>query len=316
ITPAIQIEKTAISWNRFWANSQPEFKTETNIANLTISASFDNSQSNNLKSFALYNDKSVVLYAKNSSSNFMQSQFNPLTNHFYSNSPQDFGNTLAFKQALTPDLSIFSALQEQETPILVGVNETLSLAKKQSFGLHYQLTPHLSLNFASQIQDEQDSLMGITGTGTFSFGKNNTSQINTLALQYTNNGTHFFGELLNGKLLESNQSNGSYIDVNKVELGQLKFGLMREVGTHSSWGVQAYNYNTLLHSDINLTIPTGLSANNQLETQNVNFKQKSGLDPDTIELFVNLTAKQAQLQFNAIHNPDDSGVGVTFSKTF
>lgn len=317
ITPAIQIDKTPISWNRFWANAQSGVNTKTNIADLTISANFDYNQANSLKKIALYNDTSSVLYAQNSSANFIQSQFSPLTNHFYSNNQRDFGNTFAFKQALTPTLSIFSSLQEKETPTLVGINENKSLAKTQSVGLNYLVTPHISLNLASQLRDEQDSLMGIQGSGAFSFGKSNVSQINTLALQYSHNGTHIFGQIQNGQLLESHLSNGSYINVKNAELGQLKLGIMRELGINTSWGLQTYNYNTLLQSNINLTLPTGMSADGAVESQTVSFKQKSSLNPDTIELFVHLkTSKQSQLQLNAINNPDDSGVGIGLYQTF
>ncbi|WP_157832377.1 S8 family serine peptidase [Thiomicrorhabdus sp. Kp2] len=317
ITPAIQIEKTPISWNRFWANSQPGLNTETNFANLTISANFDYHKANSLKNFALYNDKSSILYAQNSSSNFIQSQFAPLTKHFYANNQQDFGNTFAFTQALTANLSIFSSLQEKETPTRVGINETKSLAKLQSVGLNYQVTPHIALNLTSQLRDEQDSLLGMQGSGAFSFGESNLSQINTFALQYSHNGMHIFGQIQNGQLLESNLSNGSYINVKNAELGQLKLGIMRAVGNNSSWGLQTYNYNTLLHSDINLTLPTGMSADGTVESQTVSFKQKRNLNPDTIELFVHLkTSKQSQLQLNAINNPDDSGVGISLYQTF
>ena len=317
ITPAIQIEKTPIEWNRYWANAQPGLTTQAEVAKFTVSAGFDYNNENNLKNLKISDDQLAIQYARNSSNGFVESQFTPLSQNFYSNNLNDFGNSLAIMQNITPGLFVYSAVQEQQTPTLKGVQNNHTFAKLQSVGVNYHLTPSFAINVSSQLREEQDALMGIQGTGTFSFGDKNLSQMNTFALQYNNNGTQLFGQFQTGQLLNSQLASGSYLDVKNVELGQFKFGVLQQVNNHSSWGVQAYNYNTLLNSDINLTLPTGMNANGDIETQTVKYHQKGNINPDTVELFFNFkTTKQSHLQLNAINNPDDSGIGISMSQRF
>ena len=317
ITPAIQIEKTPIGWNRYWANTQPGLTTQAEVAKFTVSAGFDYNNENNLKNLKISDDQLAIQYARNSSNGFVESQFTPLSQNFYSNNLNDFGNSLAIMQNITPGLFVYSAVQEQQPPTLKGVQNNQPFAKLQSVGVNYHLTPSFAINVSSQLREEQDALMGIQGTGTFSFGDKNLSQMNTFALQYNNNGTQLFGQFQTGQLLNSQLASGSYLDVKNVELGQFKFGVLQQVNNHSSWGVQAYNYNTLLNSDINLTLPTGMNANGDIETQTVKYHQKGNINPDTVELFFNFkTTKQSHLQLNAINNPDDSGIGISMSQRF
>jgi len=141
--------------------------------------------------------------------------------------------------------------------------------------------------------------------------------MNTFALQYNNNGTQIFSQFQTGQLLNSKVASGSYLEVKHAELGQFKFGVLQRLNKHSSWGMQAYNYNTLLNTNINLTLPTGMNANGDIETQTVKYQQKNSMNPDTVELFFNFkTTKHSHLQFNAINNPDDTGVGISMSQNF
>jgi len=186
ITAAIHIEKTAIDWNKFWVNSQSNLATSVELADYALSVSFDNTQSNSIKSLALQNQHSTFQYFKNSSNSLIETSSNPLANHFYSNNQQDFGATLLIKQAITPKLALFSAVQEQDNSFSrVQNTQNETLAQLQTIGLRYRLANNLSLGLSTQLRQEQDSLMGLQGSGTFSFGENNQSQLNTLSVQYT-----------------------------------------------------------------------------------------------------------------------------------
>jgi len=186
ITPAIHIEKTSLDWNQFWVNSQSNLATSVELADYALSVSFDNTQSNSIKSLALQNQHSTFQYFKNSSNSLIETSSNPLANHFYSNNQQDFGATLLIKQAITPKLALFSAVQEQDNSFSrVQNTQNETLAQLQTIGLRYRLANNLSLGLSTQLRQEQDSLMGLQGSGTFSFGENNQSQLNTLSVQYT-----------------------------------------------------------------------------------------------------------------------------------
>jgi len=318
ITPAIHIEKTALDWNRFWVNSQSNLATSVELDDYALSVSFDNTQSNSVKSLALQNQYSTFQYFKNSSNNVIETSNNPLASHFYSNNQQDFGATLVMQQAITPKLALFTAVQEQDNSFSrVQNTQNETLAQVQTMGLSYQLTNNFSLGLSSQLRQEQDSLMGLQGSGTFSFGENNQSQLNTLSLQYAHNDIQLFSQLQQGQLLSSNKSAGSYINIEQAEMGQFKLGLMQALSPQSSWGLQAYNYNSLLQSDISLTLPIGMSSTGEVENQTIRYTQKSSLQPDTVELFYKAgSTNSLQYQLNAINSPDDSGMGLKLYQRF
>lgn len=318
ITPALHIEKTAIDWNKFWINSLSNLATEVQLGDYALSASFDNTQSNSLKSLALQNQNSTFQYFKNSSNSVIETSSNPLASNFYSNNQQDFGATLLMQQAITPQLALFSAVQEQDNSfsrIQNTQNETL--AQIQTIGLRYRLADNLSLGLSTQLRQEQDSLMGLQGSGTFSFGENNQSQLNTLSLQYAHNDIQLFSQLQKGQLLSSNQASGSYINIKQAEIGQFKLGVMQALSPQTSWGLQTYNYNSLLQSDISLTLPVGISSTGEIENHTIHYTQKNSLQPDTVELFYKTGSGNAlQYQLNAINSPDDSGFGLKLYQRF
>lgn len=318
ITPAIQLEKTAIDWNNFWLNSQSDLTTQMDIAGFTISTSFDNYQSNTIKNFALQNKNSSFQYAKNSSNSLIETTNNPLTNNFYSNNQKDFGSTFVMQQEISPNLSVFTALQEQDNSFSrVQNTQSKTLAQVQTMGLKFQVSPKISIGASTQLRQEHDSLMGLQGSGTFSFGEENLSQLNTLSLQYSANGTHLYSHFQNGELLNSNQAAGSCININQAKIGQFKLGLMQELTPKSAWGLQAYNYNRLINSDMTLTIPIGVTANGEIENQTISYTQKHNLQPDTVELFYkSASANNFQYQLNAISSPDDTGIGFTLHNDF
>ena len=318
ITPAIHIERTSLDWNKFWVNSQSNLATKVALDDYALSVSFDNTQYNAIKSFALQNQDNTFQYFKNSSNSVIETANNPLANNFYSNNQQDFGATLVMQQAITPKLALFSAVQEKDNSfsrIQNTQNETL--AQVQTIGLSYQLTNNLSLGLSSQLRQEQDSLMGLQGSGTFSFGENNQSQLNTLSLQYAHNDIQLFSQLQQGELLSSNQAPGSYINIEQAEIGQFKLGVMQALSPQTSWGLQTYNYNSLLKSDISLTLPVGMSSTGKIENQTIRYTQKNSLQPDTVELFYKAgSANALQYQINAINSPDDSGFGFKLYQRF
>ncbi|MEA1987966.1 MAG: S8 family serine peptidase [Pseudomonadota bacterium] len=318
ITPAIQIEKNALDWNQFWVNSQSNLATSVDLDDYALSVSFDNTQSNVVKSLALQNQYSTFQYFKNSSNSLIETSSNPLASHFYSNNQQDFGATLMMQQAITPKLALFTAVQEQDNSFSrVQNTQNETLAQVQTMGLSYQLTNHVSLGLSSQLRQEQDSLMGLQGSGTFSFGENNQSQLNTFSLQYSHNDIQLFSQLQQGQLLSSNKSAGSYINIEQAEMGQFKLGVMQALSPQASWGLQAYNYNSLLQSDISLTLPIGMSSTGDVVNQTIRYTQKNSLQPDTVELFYKAgSANALQYQLNAIHSPDDSGMGLKLYQRF
>ncbi|BCN93651.1 hypothetical protein THMIRHAM_14360 [Thiomicrorhabdus immobilis] len=319
ITPAIQIEQTPLDWNAFWSNSQPYQINQIELGDYRLSMSFDNLKSSSpLKNFSLQNDRSRFDYMQNSSDDLMQSQLNPLMNLFYSSNQKEFGNTLAMQQALGANLSLFSSMQEQDKNFAKVVNNQNDiLAQVQTIGLSYQPSKNWSVALSTQLRKEQDGLMGLQGSGTFSFGESNLSQINSLAVQYSQNGTRIYSQLQQGELLNSQHAAGSYIQVDKAQIGQFKVGIMHKTSAQSAWGLQAYNYNPLIDSELRLTVPTGMSANGEIESQTFSYQQKGSLQPDTIELFYKKGLNNTlQYQFNAIKSPEDSGFGLRLSRIF
>ena len=318
ISPAIHIEKTSLDWNQFWVNSHSNLATSVELDDYALSVSFDNTQSNSIKSLALQNQYSAFQYFKNSSNSLIETSNNPLASHFYSNNQQDFGATLIMQQAITPKLALYTAVQEQDNRFSrVQNTQNETLAQVQTMGLSYQLTSNLSLGLSSQLRQERNSLMGLQGSGTFSFGENNQSQLHTLSLQYSQNNLQLFSQLQQGQLLSSNQAAGSYINIEQAEMGKFKLGVMQTLTPQTSWGLQAYNYNSLLQSDISLTLPFGMSSTGEVESQTIRYTQKNSLQPDTVELFYKAgSANALQYQLNAINSPDDSGFGLKLYQRF
>lgn len=319
ITPAIQLEQTPLDWNTFWSKSQPYQINQLAFADYHLSMGFNHtSSSSTLKNVSLQNSHSRFDYMRNSSNDLIQSQLNPSMNHFYSSNQQEFGNTLAMQQDLGSNLTLFSAMQEQDKNFAKVVNNQNDiLAQVQTVGLRYRPSKNWSLALSTQLRQEQDGLMGLQGSGTFSFGESNLSQINSLAIQYSQNGMHFYSQLQQGELLDSQQALGSYIQVDNAKIGQFKLGIMQETSVQSVWGLQAYNYNSLLSSDIRLTVPTGMTTSGEIESQTLNFQLQNSLQPDTVELFFKQGLNHSvQYQFNAIKSPEDSGFGLRLSRTF
>ncbi|WEJ61783.1 S8 family peptidase [Thiomicrorhabdus lithotrophica] len=318
ITPAIRIEKTPLDWNQFWVNSHSNLATSVELDDYALSVSFDNTQYKAIKSLALQNQYSTFQYFKNSSNSVIETSNNPLASNFYSNNQQDFGATLVMQQAITPKLALFTAVQEQDNSFSrVQNTQNETLAQVQTMGLSYQLTHNLSLGLSSQLRQEQDSLMGLQGSGTFSFGENNQSQLNTLSLQYSYNDIQLFSQFQQGQLLSSNQAPGSYINIEQAEMGQFKLGVMQILSPQTSWGLQTFNYNRLLQSDISLTLPVGMNSTGKVENQTIRYSQKNSLQPDTVELFYKAgSANALKFQLNAIHSPDDSGFGLKLYQRF
>lgn len=323
ITPSIQVEQSSLDWNRFWKQSQPYPNNQNSLGKYQLSMSFanqtvNNSTSSELQQLAITNAQSRFEFKQHSPVDLMQTQLNPLMSHFYSNNQNDFGHTLAMQQDLGTNLSLFSAVQEQDKAFnRVVNNQNKILAQVQTIGLHYHPNSNWSFALSSQLRQEQDGLMGLQGSGTFSFGEHNRSQINTVAVQYSHNGIHLYSQLQQGQLLDSKHASGSYIQINKTQMGQLKLGVMQQTSEQTIWGLQAYNENTLLNSNIQLTIPTGMTASGEIENQTLNYQHKSSLQPDTLELFYKQGLNHAlQYQFNAIKSPQDSGFGLRISRMF
>jgi len=318
ITPAIQLEKQAINWNNYWTTSRPVRTSQAKISDYMVSIGFGQLHNNQIQSFSLTNNTHSLQYFKNSSNHLIENNRMPLASNFYSNNQHDFGSTIIMQQSITPKLKLITALQEQQKTLMNFDSDSMKTTSQvQSLGLNYQLSNRLSLSATTQLRHEQDSLMNLHGSGTFSFGENNLSQLSTLAMEYSNKGIHIYGQFQQGHLLRSEQANGSYLNIQNADIGQLKFGVMQELSPNSSWGMQAYNYDTLIHSDMSLTLPIGISASGEVENQTVRYTLQNNLQPDTVELFYKASpAHSTQYQFNMISSPDDTGFGLKLYQAF
>ncbi len=323
LTPAIQIEQSPLDWNRFWKQSHSYPTNQVSLGNYELSMSFtkqiiNHSTTSELQQLVIENPKSRFEFKQHSPVDLMQIQLNALMSEFYSNNQNDFGHTLAMQQKIGTNFILFSAVQEQDNGFnRVINNKNKILTQVQTVGLHYQANPNWSFALSSQLRQEQDGLMGLQGSGTFSFGEKNRSQINTASVQYSHNNIHLFSQLQQGQLLNSQHASGSYIQVKKAQMGQLKFGVMQQTSKQSAWGLQAYNENTLLNSTFQLTLPTGMSASGEIENQTFNYQHQNSLNPDTLELFYKHgLSDNLQYQFNAINAPQDSGFGLKINRIF
>lgn len=138
-----------------------------------------------------------------------------------------------------------------------------------------------------------------------------------MSLRYQNNNLQLFSQWQQGQLLDSNQANQSYIEVNKANYGQLKFGVLHTLNSQANWGLQTYNRNRLLTADMSITIPTGMNALGQVEHSQSHYQQKNSWQPDTIELFYqSANNSKKHYQFNMIQSPTDLGIGLQLNAKF
>lgn len=327
----IQLANTAIKWSEFWQANNPSIEQRFGNEQSTYQLSLKVTpyQTNQLESLAIQSNKTSVKFNQNSTDDFTVSSLvtslvtTPQTEPaFYSTKQFDFGNSLFMSHQLYADITLFASLQQQQQKLLNTVANTdiansANESQTQTLGLSYQFNDKLSLSVSAQLRQEQNRLLDLKGSGVFSFGENNLSQINELSLRYQNNNLQLFSQWQQGQLLDSNQANQSYIEVNKANYGQLKFGVLHTLNSQANWGLQTYNRNRLLTADMSITIPTGMNALGQVEHSQSHYQQKNSWQPDTIELFYqSANNSKKHYQFNMIQSPTDLGIGLQLNAKF
>ncbi len=319
VSSMLQVDKQAIEWNQFWA-SQPDSIQVYQLDHFNLTVGYDNASAYGINHLKLSSADQHLNYAVNSSDDFFITQFADDVNHFHNMNQQEYGHSLSGTHKISPHLSLLASYQSpvQDNMAWQDPNADLNHSKQsQTLGLNYQLNDHLNLAVASQIIKQEEELMDAYGSGVFAFGENNLSQHQLVSMNYRQGKNQLFGLFKYGQLTDSTASSGSYIEVENAKFAEMKFGLIHNSSAENSWGVQAYNANTLMDSKINLTLPTGLTADGQLETSTVSYHHKGSLQPDSVEMFYSSQlGPDSRLQLNMLKTPDDSGVGLYVRSRF
>jgi len=317
MTPAISLTPSSLNWDSFLSSRLTAFETHLPLKNYRLSMQFDSKPQTPFKSLKLQNEQQVFEYLNHSSNQLISSQQIPLSQHFYINNLEDFSQSLLYSQVLSNQLSFTSSFQLHNEQFNPHLTEQKLETNQYSAGLNYRITPNLHIGFNSQIRQEKHQLMQLKGSGTFSFGEENTSQIHGLQLSYNHIDTQFFGEIKHGQLLNSQPSQGSYLKVNDAQIQQLTLGLTHLTKDDNSFGIKTYNHNPLLSTDMTLSVPQSVNQDGTINYQTAALSSRDNLELDSLELFYRSSQhKNLQYLFNIITTPSDSGFGLKLNSAF
>jgi len=315
----LNIEKQAIDWNQFW-QQQPTATQAFQFNNYQLNASYSPSSDLGISQLTLKNQDMSLHYNASSSETYLSNILPVNTSEFHSMSESNFGHSVSAMHKLSKQFGLFASYQSSLNQDLYwqDTDAAQSVEKQaRTFGIQYQLNDQLNFTIASQLVEQDEQFMNAAGTGVFSFGENSVNQHNMMALNYQTGTNQFFGVLKFGQILDTESSSGSYLQIEDAKFAEIKLGLLHTNQDNSVWGVQAFNTNTLIDANINLTLPTGLSADGELETKSINYDHKGALAPDSLELFYHdQLGEYGRYQVNLVHTPDDTGVGLRINSSF
>lgn len=318
ITSHFETEVNAINWNQLWSQNSSTVHNHFELDELSLSLSFDPAKPQLFKEIRFGTQSTHIQYSGQPHSDSISQLTNNESALFHNLERDKYIHSLSSAHQLTDNLALFTQYQTSEaSQWLTTTDQSESEQSSKALGISYATNKHFKFNIATQFIEQQDELLSASGQGALSFGKMNILQKNSLSMSYSHAGAKLFGTISHGKLIDQQAQNGSYFEIEDAEFAEIKFGLLQSLTDETLWGLQAYNTNTLLDTTININLPTGLTASGELEKQTVNYHYKNSLSPDSIELFYRSKLNQnTHYLINAIHTPNDSGIGLFLNSHF
>lgn len=320
LSPVIQVEKNAINWPQLF-NNAAQVETQYSLENLSIQAQFNPKQTLGINSLQVKTHQSQLGYDANSTQNYTSLLLPENSFGFMNAKDYEFGSSLNAKHLISPNFGIFAAIQSKLKQSNLNASSNFKTSnqsnnKAKTIGFEYYPKANLRLSFASQLINQTDQLFGTQTTGALQFGENNLSQNHVFSASYQTGSFQVFGLISHANLLKSEQVSGSYINIENAQYAQIKLGLKQQQNQHR-FGVQTFNSNTLVSADIKLALPYDMSANKTVLSQNINYRHKGSLLPDSLELFYqDKISKHGHYQFNLLKTPDDLGLALQLKSAF
>lgn len=320
VTQFMQVEKQAIDWNSHWSN-EILAKQSYQYDELSLSIGFNPNHSNIIQSVSLQNDKTLLHYQANSHKDFIENTF--IENaHFVNLQDSAFGHSFTAAHKIYNNTSVVASFQDALDENSANITSNSNLDSNDgitnySLGLNFDLTPNLSLLTASQISFQDSGFNSAEGNGVFAFGENSQTQQNILALNYKNAHNQIYGQFKQGQLNDIESSPGSYFDIDNAQYAQFKLGVIHQASKNQLWGLETFNNNTLISSDIRLSLPMDVDSNGNMQLHEETYSVKNSLQPDSLQFFYKSQLRNKfDVQLNYLSTPDDTGLGVRLNKQF
>jgi len=324
LTTRIDYAEPAIQWVKHWhrlSNSPTTAYLVNDPANdLTISLALDPNSVSKINQFQLNTTDTQVNFSESFST------ISPLLdmtnqNGFIANINPQSQQKLALTHTLHDGYQMILAYH-RDTPQDIDnlphsptTNSTFS-GQNKTLGLIYQASPYLNIGYALRQDLEQNSFMTNYGAGAFGLGKRNQSQYQQITAAYRLNPLKLFGEFSQGELSRHQSSTGSYFEIDHAKYLELKLGLLAHT-ERSLFGMQLYNQSSLQSADFVITTPSGMNANGEMTYQTSEYKHRSDIKLDSIELFYqHQLTRQTELAWNLIRTPANHGLGFSVNQTF
>ncbi len=318
VSSMIEVKKQAVEWNGFWSN-QHQIQRVHETKDYKLRLSLNPNSKNGFDTLSLTTKNQTIHFANNSSNQFYNQQFVPNINKFVdTRNVKTFGPSLGISQNYSDTVSFHYSHQSDLNTF--NTNDSSLTDRKQhsqTVGLSVNLTDHFRLGLSTNILQQDNQALNSSGSGTLSFGDQNTSQYQALNLSYLSGQSSLFAQLKNGVMTDYAASSGSYVDIKDARYAELRLGMTQNLSAQKAWGVQAFNNHSLMDSTIALNLPVGLTANGDVEYNRVSYQHKGSIAPDSYELFYQSALnKNSRYQFNAIKTPDDFGLGLYLTSEF
>ena len=317
VSPQIQVEKQAIKWSDFF-NLNHEIEQQITTDVFTVTTHFNAEQPLGMARLSLQTPNTLLQYNAQTSRNNPSFLLPETSRLFHSQNQFEYGSSFSTKHLINQHFSLFGSVQ---SPLLADSPEKIdhkNISQKHSHSLGIELYPNknLRLSIAAQIDEQEQQLFNTQSSGALSVNENSLNQTQFVAVEYVRGSTQFFGTLSHSYMLENEAVDGSFIDIKNARFADLKLGLIHKQHNRL-YGIQAFNTHNLMDADIRLNIPVDASAQSEVIYNQIDYKHKGSLAPDSLELFYqSKTNNNGLYQLNLLKSPDDLGLGLQFKSTF